>query len=165
MDVSKRAMTIAILAVIAAAACSGGTARPTATPTTATIVDLAYAHQPSAERLGLYLPAGTGRPPLVLVLGARAERLPGPLSDPAPARGRPTCQRLRGGQPGLPHGRAGQRRPGRRPGCEGGGALPACRSSALPPGPRPVRGLGKLGRRVHGGHAGGDGRPAHRVRR
>jgi len=66
MDVSKQAMTIAILAVIAAAACSGGTARPTPMPTTATIVDLAYAHQSSAERLDLYLPAGSGRAPLVM---------------------------------------------------------------------------------------------------
>jgi len=66
MDVGKRAMTIAILAVIAGAACSAGTARPTPTPTTATIVDLAYAHQSNAERLDLYLPAQSGRAPLVM---------------------------------------------------------------------------------------------------
>jgi len=66
MDVGMRALTIAIPAVIAAAACSGGTARPAPTPTTATIVDLAYAHQSSAEQLDLYLPARSARAPLLM---------------------------------------------------------------------------------------------------
>jgi acetyl esterase/lipase len=65
MCVGKRALTIAVLVLIPAA-CSGDTARPTPTAATATILDVSYAHQSSAERLDLYLPARSGRAPLVM---------------------------------------------------------------------------------------------------
>jgi acetyl esterase/lipase len=66
MDVGKHVLGVASLALIASIACAGGTARPTPTPTSATILDLAYAHQSSAERLDLYLPARSAKAPLVM---------------------------------------------------------------------------------------------------
>jgi acetyl esterase/lipase len=66
MDIGKHVLGVASLALIASVACSGGTARPTPTPTSATILDLAYAHQSSDERLDLYLPARSGNAPLVM---------------------------------------------------------------------------------------------------